>query len=169
MKQYEDKVELVTAIKNSFEKYINEFYDIPDEMRNVEVDGVDKTPSQNLSYQLGWINLLLSWEQDELNGKVPVMPAEGYKWNDLGGLYQTFYEKYESYSLEEQINSLQESVNRLVDWIDTLSTEELFEVDQKKWADTPAKWPVWKWVHINSVAPFTNFRPQIRKWKKIAM
>ncbi|MER2002308.1 MAG: ClbS/DfsB family four-helix bundle protein, partial [Carnobacterium inhibens] len=24
----------------------------------------------------------------------------------------------------------------------------------------------WKWIHINTVAPFTNFRTKIRKWKK---
>ncbi|MGO3317954.1 MAG: ClbS/DfsB family four-helix bundle protein, partial [Leuconostoc carnosum] len=29
--------------------------------------------------------------------------------------------------------------------------------------------PVWKWVHINSVAPFGTFRTKIRKWKKAAL
>ncbi|KWZ73162.1 hypothetical protein HMPREF3198_01521 [Winkia neuii] len=32
----------------------------------------------------------------------------------------------------------------------------------------PSAWPVWKWVHINTVAPFTTFRTKIRKWKKLA-
>ncbi|AQP77350.1 hypothetical protein B0X25_10755 [Listeria monocytogenes] len=28
---------------------------------------------------------------------------------------------------------------------------------------------MYKWIHINSVAPFTNFRTKIRKWKKIVL
>ncbi|MCB6437728.1 ClbS/DfsB family four-helix bundle protein, partial [Erysipelatoclostridium ramosum] len=26
---------------------------------------------------------------------------------------------------------------------------------------------VYKWIHINTVAPFTNFRGKIRKWKRL--
>lgn len=28
-------------------------------------------------------------------------------------------------------------------------------------------WPIWKWVHINTVAPFKTFRRKICKWKKL--
>lgn len=34
-------------------------------------------------------------------------------------------------------------------------------------ASTPSNWPVWKWVHINTVAPFKSFRSKIRKWKRL--
>ncbi|MFZ3195383.1 MAG: ClbS/DfsB family four-helix bundle protein, partial [Bacillus mycoides] len=44
-----------------------------------------------------------------------------------------------------------------------------FQSEQRKWATTKAMWPVWKWVHINTVAPFMNFRTKIRKWKKIVL
>nr|WP_283777497.1 ClbS/DfsB family four-helix bundle protein [Paenibacillus sp. J2TS4] len=46
------------------------------------------------------------------------------------------------------------------------SLNELFL--QKKWAaSTPANWSIWKWIHINTVAPFKTFRTKIRKWKRI--
>lgn len=48
-----------------------------------------------------------------------------------------------------------------------ITEEELFIPEVRKWATTTAKWPVYKWIHINSVAPFTNFRSKIRKWKKL--
>jgi len=69
--------------------------------------------------------------------------------------------------LKEQQSMLNEAVNHLCEWLNTLSEKELFEVDQRRWAKTQGNWPVWKWVHINSVAPFTNFRTKIRKWKKM--
>lgn len=97
-----------------------------------------------------------------------ITPAPGYKWNQLGSLYQEFYQKYGQYSLKEQRNMLRGLTNDLYRWIETLSEEEFFQPQMRKWATTKAMWPVWKWIHINTVAPFTNFRTQIRKWKKLA-
>lgn len=96
-------------------------------------------------------------------------PAEGYKWNNLGELYRLFYQKYGSVSLAEQIQQLDVKVAELCAWVETLSDKELFEPEQRRWATSKAKWPRYKWIHINSVAPFTNFRVKIRKWKKIVL
>ena len=92
--------------------------------------------------------------------------AEGYKWNQLGALYQSFYQTYGQMSLESQLIALQDTLEKLLHWIDSLSEDELFLPQQRAWATTKAQWPLWKWIHINSVAPFTSFRTQIRKWKK---
>nr|WP_231284711.1 ClbS/DfsB family four-helix bundle protein [Leptotrichia hofstadii] len=46
--------------------------------------------------------------------------------------------------------------------------KELFKQNQRQWASTtPSNWPIWKWIHINTVAPFKTFRTKIRKWKKL--
>ncbi|HGI2398361.1 TPA: ClbS/DfsB family four-helix bundle protein, partial [Streptococcus agalactiae] len=40
------------------------------------------------------------------------------------------------------------------------------------WADSATKnavWEVYKFIHINTVAPFGTFRTKIRKWKKVAL
>ncbi|MFL2115710.1 MULTISPECIES: ClbS/DfsB family four-helix bundle protein [Leuconostoc] len=50
-----------------------------------------------------------------------------------------------------------------------INDEVLFEPNQRQWATTAAQCPVWKWVHINSVAPFGTFRTKIRKWKKAVL
>lgn len=57
-------------------------------------------------------------------------------------------------------------MHEIIEWIENLDNKILFEPEQRKWAITPAKWPVWKWIHMNTVAPFKNFRAQLRKWKK---
>lgn len=169
MRTYASKEELIAEIKQRYEKYINEFEIIPEELKNKRIEEIDKTPSENLSYQLGWLSLLLDWEEKEKVGVEVQTPAEGYKWNNLGGLYQSFYETYGIETLAEQIQQLNEKVVELCSWVETLSDKELFESEQRKWATTQAKWPLYKWIHINSVAPFTNFRTQIRKWKKIVL
>jgi hypothetical protein len=61
----------------------------------------------------------------------------------------------------------EKAVAEILAWVNTFSEQELFEQDARKWASsTPSRWPVWKWVHINTVAPFKSFRSKIRKWKR---
>lgn len=168
IKTYSDSVELISEIKLRLNRFMEEFESISDSMKDMRLEDVDKTPSEMLSYQLGWTDLLLSWEKRELAGEDVQTPSPDYKWNNLGGLYRDFYEKFGCYSLSEQSAMLEENTNRICEWIADLSHDELFVPEQRKWATTNAKWPVYKWIHINTVAPFTNFRTKIRKWKKKA-
>ncbi|WP_242277259.1 ClbS/DfsB family four-helix bundle protein [Bacillus cereus group sp. BfR-BA-01446] len=169
MKQYANAEELIKSIDKAYKKFIEEFKVIPENLRGKRISEVDKTPSEILSYQLGWINLLLSWEKDEQDGLDVQTPTPDYKWNNLGGLYQSFYEQYGKLTLKQQEKELTKLVQMLIDWINDLSEVELFQPEQRKWATTKAKWPIWKWVHINTVAPFRNFRTKIRKWKKTVL
>lgn len=53
--------------------------------------------------------------------------------------------------------------------IDSLREQEVFEPHMKKWADGATKtvvWEVYKFIHVNTVAPFGTFRTKIRKRKK---
>ncbi|CEI52077.1 ClbS/DfsB family four-helix bundle protein [Acinetobacter baumannii] len=167
MKNYDSKQELIESINNSFNKYLSEFNDILEDEKNIKIMAVDKTPSQNISYQLGWVSLLLEWEKDEKTGQQVITPKKGFKWNNLGALYQEFYQTYDHYSLDEKKELLSTKVSEVIDWIQSLTEDELFLPNQRKWATTAAKWPLYKWIHINTVAPFTNFRAQIRKWKRL--
>ncbi|MGE6617765.1 ClbS/DfsB family four-helix bundle protein [Bacillus mycoides] len=169
MKQYSNAEELIESIDKAYKKFIEEFKVIPEELRDKHISQVDKSPSEILSYQLGWINLLLSWEKDEQCGLDVQTPTPDYKWNNLGKLYQSFYEQYGVLTLKQQEEELTKLVRKLVDWINDLSEKELFQSEQRKWATTKAMWPVWKWVQINTVAPFMNFRTKIPKWKKIVL
>ncbi len=165
---YSNKQDLIAEIKKTSKPFIDEFDLIDEEEKNKLIDGVDRTPAQMIAYQLGWMNLLLSWDKAELDGKKVITPTAEYKWNQLGGLYESFYEKYNYCSLIQLKELFSTSVEQVITWVDSFSDEELFTQDIRKWASsTPSKWPVWKWVHINTVAPFKSFRTKIRKWKKI--
>ena len=68
MRAYKDKEELKNEIHQSFEKYISEFDTIPEALKDKRVPGVDRTPAENLAYQVGWTTLLLKWETAEKRG-----------------------------------------------------------------------------------------------------
>lgn len=97
-------------------------------------------------------------------------PSENFKWNELGKLYEYCNTEYPHLSLYELKKLLDNNINKIYEMIDTMSHDELFKSHQRKWADDATKtvvWEVYKFIHINTVAPFMAFRTKIRKWKKL--
>lgn len=163
---YRNGTDLLEEIRKRSKLFILEFNGIEEGQKDLLVEGVDRSPSEMIAYQLGWINLVMSWDVDEQEGKEVIMPAPGYKWNQLGGLYKSFYESYKEYTLVELKQKFNDSISKLCDWIEELTEEELFIQGHREWTGDKENWPMAKWIHINSVAPFKTFRTKIRKWKK---
>lgn len=172
LKTYKNKEKLKTEINKAFEKYISEFDIIPENLKDKRADEVDRTPAENLAYQVGWTSLVLKREEDERKGLQVKTPSNEFRWNQLGELYQWFTDTYAHLFLEELKAKLNENINSIYIMIDSLSEEELFEPHMRKWADEATKtatWEVYKFIHVNTIAPFGTFRTKIRKWKKIVL
>lgn len=172
MRSYESKEALKNEINKTFKKYISEFDNIPEEQKDKRVEAVDRTPAENLAYQVGWTTLLLKWEEDEKKGLTVRTPSDQFGWNELGKLYQWFTDRYAHKSLEELKRELTKNTEDICLMIDELKEEELFQPHMRKWADEATKtaaWEVYKFIHVNTVAPFGTFRTKIRKWKKTAL
>ena len=168
MQEYKSKEELIDEISNRAKLFINEFSEIQETDKDKLIDGVDRTPAQMIAYQLGWLNLIIDWEKQEQQGIRVITPSADYKWNNLGGLYENFYKQYENYSLQELCSMFEEAEQKIIKLTESYTSTELFKSGGRKWASsTPANWPIWKWIHINTVAPFKSFRSKIRKWKKL--
>lgn len=171
MKQYASKEELKEEIIKSYKKYIEEFNDIDENLKDKRIEEVDRTPAENLSYQVGWTSLLLKWEENEKAGIEVKTPSDKFKWNELGKLYEWFNESYSNLSLKELRIILDENINKILKLIDNMTEEELFKPHMRRWADDATKtavWEVYKFIHVNTVAPFKTFRTKIRKWKKLS-
>ena len=172
MRVYKNKEELKGEIKKTYEKYILEFDSIPEAFKDKRYEEVDRTPAENLAYQVGWTTLILKWEKDERAGLEVKTPTEMFKWNQLGELYQWFTDTYAHLSLRELKNMLDKNIEDIYKMIDVMTEEELFQPHKRKWADEATKtaiWEVYKFIHVNTVAPFGTFRTKIRKWKKLAL
>ena len=101
MKEYISKIELTNAIKSSYKKYIDEFENISEDFKDKRFEEVDRTPAENLAYQVGWTTLLLKWEKDEKIGLEVHTPSENFKWNNLTELYRWFNKEYSHLALAE--------------------------------------------------------------------
>ena len=169
MKSYTSKEELKDEIKKTYTKYIQEFDNIPEEMKDIRAVDGERTPAENLSYQVGWTTLILKWEEDERKGLEVETPSEKFKWNQLGLLYQWFTDSYAGMPIHRLRTMLDANIQGIFEMIDSMSNEELFLPHKRKWADNATKsavCEVYKFIHINTVAPFGTFRTKIRKWKK---
>ncbi len=165
--KYNNKLELTETIKNNANSFIKEYSDIEETSMNKINEEIDYNPFQMLAFCIGWMDLVLAWEDEEQKGMKETSVATEWKWNDLGWLYQSFYNKYNNYSLNELINTFNQKVESIVDLINNLSDEELFEDGKRNWAKTNGKeFSICRLIHLNTIANFKNFRGKIRKWKK---
>ena len=111
----------------------SEFDNIPETLKDKRVDEVDRTPAENLAYQVGWTTLVLKWEEGEKKGSHVKTPSDEFKWNQLGELYQWFTDTYAHLSLQELKVKLHDNVNSIYGMIDLLSEEELFKPHMRQW------------------------------------
>ena len=132
---------------------------------------MDRTPAEDLAYQLGWTTLLLKWEADEKRGMDVKTPSEQFKWNQLGDLYQWFTDTYAHLSLAELKGKLNENIVAIQTMIDSMSEDELFQPHMRRWQMTPPK-QRYGGLQIHSRQyrrALRNVRTKIRKWKKAAL
>lgn len=167
MQEYTSKQAFIAEIEKRAELFIKEYEAIDEEDKDLRLIEGERTPFENLAYQLGWLALIQEWEEKENQGEIAEMPAPGIKWNQMGPLHEQFYADQRGRSLTEMTTLFNEAVKRNNQWLASLEDEVLFNPGGRKWAQsTSSNWPVWKWVHINTVAPFKSFRTKVRKWKK---
>lgn len=134
------------------------------ELEALEGRAETKTARALVAYQIGWGKLLLGWEAAERTGKVPAMPAKGFKWNQLGALAESFHRAYADRTLEQLRKELARTVKKIDAWIGALDEAELFEFEQRRWAGV--KWPLVKWIQVNTIAPYTSATAKLRKLEK---
>lgn len=165
--RYSNKLELVEAIKSNANLFIKEYLYIKESSINMVDEEIGYTPFQMLSFCNGWMDLVLAWESEEQKGIQKTPLATEWKWNKLDWLYQSFYDKYNGYSLKELINIFNQNVDNIIKLVNNLSDVELLETGKRNWAKTNGKeFSVCRLIHLNTIANFKNFRGKIRKWKK---
>lgn len=159
-----NKEELLKNLHSAYEKLDSEFDAVPTALERIQKIQGNISCCDVIAYQIEWATLLLGWEKSEKNGKFPAMPAKGYKWNELGNLAQSFYDKHASKSLKQLRADFKKIYKKLTQWIEALSEEELFLLQQRQWAGE--KWALVKWIQVNTIAPCRSARTKVRRWKK---
>lgn len=161
-----------TLAKNiimEYTKLINESKKFSYKMLNkkiIEGTGGKVNVYNLMAYQIGWCRLLLRWYKSGVQSKTIVMPGDGFDTWDYVGLARHFYKKYNYSSLDKYINKLKKLVNRIVHFVeDEYQLKNLNRVGVWDWCTLSSgkKWPLSKWVQINTVAPFKKASAKLRQ------
>lgn len=114
----------------------------------------------------------MKWENDEQAGLPVKTPSDGFKWNSIGGIVSVVYRYLCPFISKRTNGHADDNIQKIFTMIDSMTEEELFLPHKRKWADEATKtavWEVYKFIHVNTVAPFGTFRTKIRKWKKLLL
>lgn len=158
-----NKSELLRNLEAAYQKLHQEVATAPSELeRDPGIEG-GISPCDLIAYRIDWGRLLLSWDELENQGQSVDMPAPGFKWNQLGLLAGHFHQQHRDQSLEQSLAKFELLVGDRLRFIESNSEDTLFGIGKRQWAGP--KWPLAKWIQVNTIAPYGSARTKLRKWK----
>lgn len=168
------KAPLSKEIQQAFNTFVSLIADIDVNRRvakSIEGTGGTVSVSDLIAYQIGWGNLLIHWYEMGLQGIVPQMPGEGFSKWDYTGLAQHFYKKYHLDGYKKQEQKFYVVVKKILIIVEhEYQTKNLDKEGVWDWCTLSSgkKWPLSKWVRVNTVAPYKRATTLIKKSSYIA-
>ena len=75
--KYNNKSELIEEVKSNANLFIKEYYDIEETSMKKIDEEIEYSPFQMLAFCIGWMDLVLSWDNEERKGiKEPSLATE---------------------------------------------------------------------------------------------
>lgn len=118
-----------------------------------------------LAVRAWWTEAVVSWIGAGLDGEVPVTPHEDFSWKQTPALNESIVWKTRRQSYKRTRELLQQAYANVTPTIDLLSDKQLLQTGQFQWAK---KWPVSRWLAINTTRQYVTARSLIRKAIKSA-
>jgi len=151
--------ELVEQIRTSFARLCAELEDTGPELGELHcVD--DWSVKDLLAVRAWWAESVVDWIEAGRGGDRPVTPAKGYRWNETPRLNADIVEAAGDQSYASIRERLQRGYERVLATVDALDDRELLEVGVFDWA---GKWPLSRWLSINTARQYTTARAHIRR------
>ena len=120
----------------------------------------DWTVKDLLAVRVWWTEHVIDWIEAGLRGETPVTPAEGYRWRETPRLNADIVRKSRRESYRSLRTRLQHAFERVMDTIDSLDDRQLLGVGAFAWV---GKYPVSRWLSINTARQYTTARSFIRR------
>jgi hypothetical protein len=113
-----------------------------------------------LAVRAWWTENVVEWIESGRRGFTPTTPAPGYRWNETPRLNADLVRKARRQSYRKIRERLELGSERVLATIASLSDRELLETGVFEWA---GKWPVSRWISLNTARQYTTARTFIRR------
>ena len=160
---------LSQEIQKAYDRLIDAVSDVPVSKRCNEMfegTGGSASVSDLIAYQIGWGKCLIRWYESGIYGKLPEMPGEGFSKWDYVAIAKYFYQTYRFDASNQQLKIFENTALRILEI--TEKEHETGHLDQQgiwPWCTLPSgkKWPLSKWIQINTVAPYKRATQSIKR------
>lgn len=161
------KSDLLAAIEKTYSALNTDLDTVPLELIDEPFlvghnKGTMMSPSELVSYLIGWNEQVLTWHARRASGLPDELPAAGIKWNELGVLAQRYYAEFAELSWPARRARLYTAKEALVALIETHTDDELYG------APWYGKWTMGRMISFNTSSPYVNARGRIRAGLKAA-
>ncbi|MBD3163544.1 MAG: ClbS/DfsB family four-helix bundle protein [Candidatus Eisenbacteria bacterium] len=151
--------ELIDQIDGSFDKLAADLASIGrDDAERPCVE--DWSVKELLAVRAWWTESVVGWIEAGRRGEVPDLPAPGYGWNETPRLNADLARAARKEPYEVVRSRLEHGFRRVRTVIDALDDRELLEVGAFDWA---GKWPIARWISINTARQYQTARTMIRR------
>lgn len=113
-----------------------------------------------LAVRAWWTERVVRWVDAGRRGKVPITPARGYRWRETPRLNADVVRRARRTPYRTIRARLERGAARVLTLIDQLDDAELLEAGAFEWA---GKYPVSRWISINTARQYTTARAFIRR------
>lgn len=153
------RAEVADLVKASFEKLRIELDNGGPELAKLPCVG-DWSVKDLLAVRAWWTDNVIIWVQAGQRGECPTTPATAYGWNETPRLNADIVRRARHRSYRSIRAQLERGAARVLSTIDGLGDAELLDVGVFAWA---GKWPVSRWVSVNTARQYVTARTFIRR------
>jgi len=154
------KGELMSAIKREW-KLLMDVVDRLDEQKMTATDEGGWSPKDNLAHLAEWMNSLMGYHMDKRPAhEVMRLTEEQAKGWDMEVINPVLFERNKDRPVEEVLNELKQTYEKLVTKLDAMSFEDLMK---PRHANDPEKRPLLMWVLGDTTEHFSEHRETIEK------
>lgn len=93
----------------------------------------DKNVRDILIHLHEWHNLMLEWVTNNKAGVRKLFLMEGYNWKSYGEMNIVFWKRNQTVSLDMALQKLKKSHNEIINMIQSMSNDELFQKNVYEW------------------------------------
>ena len=155
------KAELMSAIKREWKSLMDVVARLEATHKISAPDEGGWSPKDNLAHLAEWMNALMGHHLDRLpRHEVLRLPEEVTKDWDFEVINPALFERNKDRSLDEVMDELKQTYEKLVAKLDAMSFEDLLK---PRHADDPEKRPVLLWVLGDTTEHFAEHRQTIEK------
>lgn len=130
-----DKQQLITHSNETYNQLVELINSFSPEQQaaTFPFEDRDRNIRDVVSHLHEWQLMLMEWYQQGMEGEQPIMPKQGYTWQDLPALNQLIWEKYQNTPLDTALEQFAESHLHLLTLIESHTDEQLFTKKYYPW------------------------------------